>query len=59
MALSLKQLELLKYTLEEAEHTNTGAGQWLPETYAKNLKRSLNLVKKEIRLIKREQNVKT
>ncbi len=55
MTLSLKQLELLKYTLEEAQHTNTGAGQWLPETYAKNLQRSINLIKKEIRLIKKAQ----
>lgn len=46
--LNLKQLELLKYTLERAIQSNDGTGVWLPEEYSKDLRACLKMVKEQI-----------
>lgn len=55
--MNIAELELLKNTLEEAERADTGSGHWLPEEFKRDLRESIELVKREIQILKAQPQV--
>lgn len=43
-----EELQLLKETLEEAFRADNGSGHWLPEKHMKDMRKCINLVKREL-----------